>query len=434
MKNKNNISIISLGCSKNLVDSEFLVGGLEQERYNIVEDPDKSDIVIVNTCGFLDTAREEGVDVILKAAELKASNKIEKLLVMGCFSERFGSDLRKELPEVDQFFGTNDQSQIISYLTGKDYSSIDPDFQRSLLTPSHYAYLKITEGCDNGCTFCSIPLMRGLQKSQPIKWNVMEAKRLAANGVKELLVIGQDTTSYGWDLEQRSSLNDLLIELDSIKELDWIRLHYAHPSHIHRNLIKSYKNFDKVIPYIDMPVQHGADRILKKMRRGLNSYGIKKRIDMLRDSNPNIAIRTSIIVGYPGESDSDFKLLSEFIDEVKFDRLGVFIYSEEEGTFAAINEKDNVPRKIKEERFDAIMRQQQMINLNKNKSLIHSKDRIIIDKSSSDECWSIGRSFRDSPEIDNYVKINSFVQEGEFCNVIYTEAHEYDLEAEIINE
>ena len=301
---KNNISIISLGCSKNLVDSEFLIGGLKQEKYNIVSEPEDSDIVIVNTCGFLDTAREEGIDTILKAAQLKTDNKIDQLVVMGCFSERFSTELRNELPEVDKFFGANDQDKIISFLTGKAHTVIDPDFQRSLLTPNHYAYLKITEGCDNGCTFCSIPLMRGLQKSQPLKWNLMEANRLAKQGVKELLIIGQDTTSYGWDLNPRTSLNELLIELDKIKGLEWIRLHYAHPAHLHRDVISSYQNFSKIIPYIDMPVQHGSDRILKRMRRGLNSTGIKKRIDMLRCINPDISIRTSIIVGWYFKDDS----------------------------------------------------------------------------------------------------------------------------------
>ena len=390
--------------------------------------------MIVNTCGFLDTAREEGIDTILKAAQLKTDNKIDQLVVMGCFSERFSTELRNELPEVDKFFGTNDQDKIISFLTGKAHAVIDPDFQRSLLTPNHYAYLKITEGCDNGCTFCSIPLMRGLQKSQPLKWNLMEANRLAKQGVKELLIIGQDTTSYGWDLNPRTSLNELLIELDKIKGLEWIRLHYAHPAHLHRDVISSYQNFSKVIPYIDMPVQHGSDRILKRMRRGLNSTGIKKRIDMLRSINPDISIRTSIIVGYPSETDEDFRLLCNFIDEVQFDRLGVFIYSEEEGTFAAMNEKDDVPRRIKEERFDMIMSNQQSINYNKNKELVNTVDRVVIDKSSKLENWSIGRSYRDSPEIDNYVKVNAYIPEGNFCKVKYINAFEYDLEAELIHE
>ncbi len=433
MSNKKKISLISLGCSKNLVDSEFLVGGLKQEAYTFVDNPQESDVVIVNTCGFLDKAREEGIDTILEAGKLKSAGDIESLVVMGCFSERFGTELRSELPEVDEFFGTTNHQDIISYITGKDYSKSDPDFQRSLLTPNHYAYLKIAEGCDNGCTFCSIPLMRGLQQSQPVQWNLMEAKRLAKQGVKELLVIAQDSTSYGWDLNPKSSLHELMFELDKIDDLEWIRLHYAHPAHLHRELIEAYSKFKKVVPYIDMPVQHGSDRMLKLMRRGLKSEGIKKRISALRDAQPEIAIRTSIIVGFPGETDDDFQQLMDFIEEVQFDRLGVFTYSEEDGTYAAAEMDDNIPRKVKEERLDAVMLAQQQINLQKNESLIGLTDKVIVDKM-TDDGWAISRSFRDAPEIDNYVRINSKCKEGEFYNVKYTKAFEYDLYAEVIDE
>jgi len=430
---KKKISLISLGCSKNLVDSEFLVGGLKQESCTFVDEPKNSDIVIVNTCGFLDKAREEGVDTILEAGELKSAGDIESLVVMGCFSERFGTELRQELPEVDEFFGTTDHKEIISYITGKDFSKNDPDFQRSLLTPNHYAYLKIAEGCDNGCAFCSIPLMRGLQKSQPVEWNLMEARRLAKQGVKELLVIAQDSTSYGWDLDPKSSLHEMMYALDDIDGLEWIRLHYAHPAHLHRDMIQAYSEFNRVIPYIDMPVQHGSDRMLKRMRRGLKSEGIKSRIKALRDVNSEIAIRTSIIVGFPGETDEDFQQLMDMIEEVKFDRLGVFTYSEEEGTTAAADMEDDIPRHIKEERLDAIMMAQQSINLKKNQGLVGQMDKVIIDKS-TDDGWTIARSYRDAPEIDNYVRIHGKYKEGEFLNVKYTEAFEYDLTAEVINE
>ena len=433
MSEKKKISLISLGCSKNLVDSEFLVGGLKQESYTFVDEPKDSDIVIVNTCGFLDKAREEGVDTILEAGELKAAGDIESLVVMGCFSERFGTELRQELPEVDEFFGTTDHKEIISYITGKDFSKNDPDFQRSLLTPNHYAYLKIAEGCDNGCTFCSIPLMRGLQKSQPVEWNLMEARRLAKQGVKELLVIAQDSTSYGWDLDPKSTLHEMMYALDDIDGFEWIRLHYAHPAHLHRDMIQAYSEFKHVIPYIDMPVQHGSDRMLKRMRRGLKSEGIKKRIQALRDVNSEIAIRTSIIVGFPGETDDDFQQLMDMVEEVQFDRLGVFTYSEEEGTVAAADMKDDIPRHIKEERLDAIMTAQQAINLKKNQALVGQTDKVIVDKS-TDDGWTIARSYRDAPEIDNYVRINGKHREGEFLNVKYVEAFEYDLTAEVINE
>ena len=424
---KKRVSLISLGCSKNLVDSEFLIGGLKNEQFTITDFPEESDIVIVNTCGFLDKSREEGIDTILELGELKENNIIEKIVVMGCFSERFPTELKQELPEVDEFFGTNDHKEIITFLTGKDYSREDPDYFRTLLTPNHYAYLKIAEGCDNGCAFCSIPLMRGLQKSQPVEWNMQEANRLAGQGIKELLVIAQDSTSYGWDLKPKSSLHDLMLKLDQVEGLKWIRLHYAHPAHLSRHMISAFKNFKRVIPYIDMPVQHGSDRMLKLMRRGLRSEGIKKRIESLRDICPDIAIRTSIIVGFPGEEEEDFNELIEFVKEVRFDRLGVFTYSDEEGTHAAENLEDNVPDNIKQERYDKIMMIQQEISLEKNKKLIGNQDLVVIDKSSKDEGWSIARSYRDAPEIDNYVRLNEYVPEGEFVNVEYIDAFEYDL-------
>ncbi len=424
---KKRVSLISLGCSKNLVDSEFLIGGLKNEQFTITDFPEESDIVIVNTCGFLDKSREEGIDTILELGELKENNIIEKIVVMGCFSERFPTELKKELPEVDEFFGTNDHKEIITFLTGKDYSREDPDYFRTLLTPNHYAYLKIAEGCDNGCAFCSIPLMRGLQRSQPVEWNMQEANRLAGQGIKELLVIAQDSTSYGWDLKPKSSLHDLMLKLDQVEGLKWIRLHYAHPAHLSRHMISAFKNFKRVIPYIDMPVQHGSDRMLKLMRRGLRSDGIKKRIESLRDICPDIAIRTSIIVGFPGEEEEDFNELIEFVKEVRFDRLGVFTYSDEEGTHAAENLEDNVPDNIKQERYDKIMMIQQEISLEKNKKLIGNQDLVVIDKSSKDEGWSIARSYRDAPEIDNYVRLNEYVPEGEFVNVEYIDAFEYDL-------
>ena len=431
-QSKKKVSLISLGCSKNLVDSEFLIGGLKNEKFSIINSPEESDIVIVNTCGFLDKAREESVETILEIGELKKNNTIEKLVVMGCFSERFPEELKKELPEVDQFFGTNDHKEIISFLTGKDFSREDPDYYRALLTPNHYAYLKIAEGCDNGCAFCSIPLMRGLQKSQPVEWNIKEANRLADQGVEELLVIAQDSTSYGWDLTPKSSLHELMLKLDQIDGLKLIRLHYAHPAHLHKNMIDAFKDFKKVIPYIDMPVQHGSDRMLKLMRRGLKSEGIKGRVQSLRKICPNISIRTSIIVGFPGEEEEDFKQLVEFVKEVKFDRLGVFTYSDEEGTYAADNLEDNVPEKVKQQRYDEIMLIQQKISLEKNKVLVGTQDIVVVDKSSKEEKWSIARSYRDAPEIDNYVRIDEYISEGEFINVEYVDAFEYDLLAKRI--
>jgi len=422
---KNKVAMISLGCAKNLVDSEMLVGGLKQEKYEMVKSSDDADILIVNTCGFLESAREESVDVILEAGELRKSGQVKKLIVMGCFSERYSPELREEIPEVDEFFGTQDHAEVLSYLTEKPHTKADPDYFRSLLTPNHYAYLKIAEGCDNGCSFCSIPLMRGLQKSQPVEWNLQEARRLAANGVKELLVIAQDSTSYGWDLTPRSSLHELMDELDKVEGLEWIRLHYAHPAHLHREMIERFEKLAKLVQYIDMPVQHGSDKVLKDMRRGLNSDGIRKRIESLRNTCPEIAIRTSIIVGFPGERDEDFKELYNFVEEIEFDRLGVFTYSEEEGTHGA-SLKDDVPMEIKTERMDAIMMLQQDINLKKNQKLIGKTEKVLIDRLSEDGT-SIGRSYRDAPEVDNFIRIDGELPIGEFIDVKITDASEYEL-------
>ena len=429
---KKRVSLISLGCSKNLVDSEFLIGGLKNENFLITDYPEESDIVIVNTCGFLDKSREEGVDTILELGELKDANVIEKIVVMGCFSERFPKELKKELPEVDEFFGTNDHAEVLSYLTGKDFKRDDPDYFRSILTPKHYAYLKIAEGCDNGCSFCSIPIMRGLQKSQPLAWNIQEANRLVKSGVKELLVIAQDTTSYGWDLVPKSSLHELMVELNDINDLEWFRLHYAHPAHLHREMIKKFGELDKLVPYIDMPVQHGSINMLKSMRRGLGPDGIRSRIDDLRNIDPIIALRTSNIVGFPGESDKDFESFYNFVEEIEFDRLGVFTYSEEEGTHGATL-KDDIPLELKTERMDSIMLLQQEINLKKNKSRIGNIEKVLVDMHAEDGS-SIGRSYRDAPEVDNYIRIDEKLPIGEFIDIKITNAFNYDVSGELTNE
>ncbi len=427
---ENKISLVTLGCAKNLVDTEMLVGGLKNNSYEIVEKPLESDVVIVNTCGFLDKAREESVDTILDLGRLKKEGKIKKLIAMGCFTERYGDAVEEEIPEVDKVFGSEEHASVLTYLTGKDFQRNDPDFQRSTLTPKHYAYLKISEGCDNVCSFCSIPLMRGLQQSQPIAWNVMEAKRLAQSGVKELLVIGQDTTTYGWDFDKKKGIHDLFDELDDIDGLDWIRFHYAHPAHLNNRMIKRYSSLNRLIPYIDMPVQHGSAKMLKDMRRGLGPDGIKKRIDNLRNANPDIAIRTSIIVGFPGEGDKEFKELLDFIEEVQFDRLGVFTYSEEEGTHGAEVFEDVIPAEVKDQRKEQVMMLQQDINYKKNKDLVGTTQKVIVDIA-NEQGNSLGRTYRDSPEIDNYVKIKGKVQPGEFYNVKITDAMEYDLIGEV---
>jgi ribosomal protein S12 methylthiotransferase len=420
-----NVSVVTLGCAKNLVDSEYLVTGLKHIGYSMTNDVDKSSIVIINTCGFLDIAREESIDKILEIEEKKQKGLINKVIVMGCLAERYGDELQKEIPGVDKFFGSEEHEAVIRYISGKNFNLDDPDIIRASLTPSHYSYLKIAEGCDNACSFCSIPLMRGLQKSQPLRWNVEEAKRLASRGVKELLVIAQDSTSYGWDATPKTSLHELFSELDKIDKIEWLRLHYAHPSNLHREMIKSFGRLEKLIPYIDMPIQHGADKMLKIMKRGLKSDGIKRKIEALRKTNENIAIRTSIIVGHPGETDKEFQELLDFISDIEFDRLGVFQYSHEENTFAADTMKDEVPKDIKQERFDQMMAFQQTINFKKNKVLVGTNQKVLIDISK--DGFSLGRTFRDSPTIDNYVKINQKLDVGKFYDVDITSAQEYDL-------
>ncbi|HJN99061.1 MAG TPA: 30S ribosomal protein S12 methylthiotransferase RimO, partial [Candidatus Marinimicrobia bacterium] len=326
-KNKT-LNLISLGCAKNLVDSEILLGGLNKTDITLTHNPEEADTIVVNTCGFLDIAREESVDTILQAAELKKTGNLKELVVMGCLSERYPDELKKEIPEVDRIFGSNDHRQIVSFLTGKEFAKDDPLFFRSLMTPNHYAYLKIAEGCDNGCSFCSIPLMRGLQKSRTIPAIMDETERLVSNGTRELLVIAQDTTSYGWDLETKVYLSDLLRELNTINNLEWIRVHYAHPAHLSQRIIDAMADCDKVCNYLDMPIQHAVDTILKSMKRGLGQDGIRNRIHRLRSAIPEIAIRTTLIVGYPGETEHDFNSLRDFVEEMKFDRLGIFTYSE----------------------------------------------------------------------------------------------------------
>ena len=418
------VNIISLGCAKNLVDSEILLGGLNKSEINITENPEDADTIIVNTCGFLDIAREESVDTILQAAQLKETGKPSELVVMGCLSERFPDELKNEVPEIDRIFGSNDHRQIVSFLTGKDYAKDDPLFFRSLMTPNHYAYIKIAEGCDNGCSFCSIPIMRGLQKSRTISSIMEEAIRLSNNGTKELLVIAQDSTSYGWDLDKKVYLSDLLIELNTIEKIDWIRVHYAHPAHLSQRIIDSIANSDKVCNYLDMPVQHASDKILKSMKRGLNQKGIRDRIDRLRDSNPGIALRTTLIVGYPGETEEDYKELYQFVEEMKFDRLGVFTYSEEEGTTAA-DLDDNIPVEVKNERKNQIIELQHDISLERNESFIGKTLRVLVDQSENN--IGVGRTEYDSPEIDNIVNIEGRVEKGKFVNIQIESANEYEL-------
>ena len=418
--------MISLGCAKALVDSEILLGGLKQNQVEIIKTPAEADTVVVNTCGFLDIAREESIETILQAAELKKSGYIEQLVVMGCLSERYPDELAKEIPEIDRIFGSNNHRDIVSFITGKEYAQDDPLFFRSLMTPNHYAYLKITEGCDNGCSFCSIPIMRGLQKSRPIPAIVDEAQRLVEQGVKELLIIAQDSTSYGWDLEKKVYLSDLIYALDETlpDSVKWLRIHYAHPAHLSQRIIDAMAATDRVCNYLDMPIQHASDKMLKSMRRGLNQEGIRKRIAKLRSANPGIVLRTTLIVGYPGETEDEFNDLYDFVKEIRFDRLGVFTYSEEEGTLAASLE-DNVTPELKDERKGIILDLQAGISAEKNQEFIGQTLKVLVDEIG--ETVSVGRTEFDSPEVDQVVHIKGVVEKGEFCQIQIENANEFEL-------
>ena len=423
MSSNQKVNFVSLGCAKALVDSEKLLGALKNTNFSVVDDPEKADSMVINTCGFIDIARQESIDTILHAAKLKKEGKIGKLIVMGCLSERYPQELSSEIPEVDYFFGSNDHTKIMQFLTGKEYAQDDPIFLRSILTPEHYAYIKIAEGCDNGCSFCSIPIMRGLQKSRSIDSILWEAEKLLEQGIKELLVIAQDTTSYGWDLKPKQYLGDLISELDNLN-FEWIRIHYAHPAHLSKKIIQSMADSKNVCSYLDMPIQHASDPILKSMRRGLNSNGIKKRIQLLREAIPDIRIRTTLIAGYPGETNEDFNKMFSFVEEVQFDRLGVFTYSEEDGTLAK-NLKDDIPINVKNDRKAQIMDLQADISNEKNQSMIGKTLKVLVDDVG--EKHSVGRTEYDSPEIDNIVNINQALKIGQFYNIKIESANEFEL-------
>ena len=418
--------MISLGCAKALVDSEILLGGLKQNQVEIMESPEEAETVVVNTCGFLDIAREESIETILQAAELKKSGNIKQLVVMGCLSERYPDELAKEIPEIDRIFGSNNHRDIVQFITGKEFSKDDPLFYRSLMTPNHYAYVKIAEGCDNGCSFCSIPLMRGLQKSRPIPAIVDEAQRLAAQGVKELLIIAQDSTSYGWDLKKKMYLSDLIYALDDglPESVQWLRIHYAHPAHLSQRIIDAMAATDRVCNYLDMPIQHASDKILTSMRRGLKKDKIRERIQRLRAANPGIALRTTLIVGYPGETEAEFNELVDFVQEIRFDRLGVFTYSEEEDTLAA-DLDDNVAADVKDERKAIILDLQAEISAEKNQEMIGQICTVLVDEVG--ETVSVGRTEFDSPDVDQIVHIEGLAEKGEFCSVLIESANEFEL-------
>jgi ribosomal protein S12 methylthiotransferase len=418
-----------MGCPKNLVDSEKILGQLNPQKFDLFHDSEKpADIVIINTCGFINDAKEESIETILHNVEAKKQGFVKKVIVTGCLSQRYHEELIKEIPEVDAWFGSDDASKLFEFIK-QDYNQ-DLD-NRFVTTPSHYAYLKISEGCDRFCAFCAIPLIRGVYHSFPIEKLVKEAKLLADKGVKELLLVAQDLNYYGYDLENKHLLAPLLEELSKIDGIEWIRLHYAYPQNFPEDVINIMANNPKVCKYIDIPLQHISDRILKEMRRGHGKKEILELLNNFRNKIPDISIRTTMMVGFPGETEVEYNELLEFIKEAKFERLGVFTYSPEEGT-TAYSLKDNISEKVKRERADKLMDIQQSISFDNNTSKIGKVFKVLIDREEAEHF--VGRTEFDSPEIDNEVLINkaTSIKVGEFVNVKITDAAEFELFGEII--
>ena len=422
------INIITLGCSKNTVDSEHLAAQLKEYGYQIAFDSDRTDadVVVINTCGFIGDAKQESIETILHAAQLKEAGKIEELFVIGCLSQRYREELREELPEVDDFFGVNDWADIVERL-GAKYRR-ENETLREISTPSHYAYLKISEGCNWMCGYCAIPLIRGRHHSVPMEDLITEAESLVAKGVREIMVIAQDTTYYGVDLYGERKLAELLERLCRIDKLEWIRLHYAYPTDFPDEVIEVMAREKKICRYLDIPFQHISDNQLTAMKRRHTKAEALTLIEKLRRAIPDIALRTTLLVGYPGETEEDFAELMEFVKATKFDRLGVFAYSEEEGTYSATRLKDDVPEEVKQQRVDRIMRLQERVSLENNARRIGETMRVIIDRKEGE--LYIGRSEYDSPEVDQEIIVDSCgkrLYRGRFYDVKITDCEDYDL-------
>ena len=422
--NKNKINVVTLGCSKNLYDSEVLISQLKANNKNVVHEGD-GNIVVINTCGFIDNAKQQSIDTILEYSDKKNQGQIDKLYVTGCLSERYKDDLEKEIPDVDKYFGTTDLPHLLKHLRA-DYKS-ELIGERFLSTPKNYAYLKISEGCDRKCSFCAIPLMRGKHKSRSMEDIVHEAKKMASQGVKELILIAQELTYYGLDLYKERSISKLLQKLCDLEGIEWVRLHYAYPSGFPNELIDTIKNEEKICNYLDIPLQHISDEILKSMRRGSTKLKTNNLITNLRKQIPEISIRTTLIVGYPGETKTHFKELCDWVKEMKFERLGCFKYSHEENTHA-YNLVDDVTEIEKQRRLEKIMSIQKEISKELNQKKIGNKIRCLIDRFESG--YYIARSEYDSPDVDNNILIKSdniHLRIGEFYNVIIDDASDYDL-------
>jgi len=424
---KNKINVITLGCSKNVYDSEVLMGQLVANKIEVEHESEKDDanIVVINTCGFIDNAKEESINTILVQAERKEAGLIDKLYVSGCLSERYKPDLERDIPNVDQYFGTTDLPKLLKVL-GADYKH-ELLGERLTTTPKHYAYLKIAEGCDRPCSFCAIPLMRGKHKSTPIEQLVNEAKNLAKNGVKELILIAQDLTYYGLDIYKKRRLADLLTELSKVEGVEWIRLHYAFPTGFPKDVLDVIRDNDKVCNYIDIPLQHINDDILKSMKRGTSHDKTVALLKGFRTIVPNMAIRTTLIVGYPGETEEKFQELKQWVQDTKFDRLGVFTYSHEENT-SAFDSEDDVPEEVKKERAEEIMDLQTHISWELNQKKVGNTYKVLFDRKEGD--YFIGRTEFDSPDVDNEVLVQSkdtYIRIGDFVNVKIKKTDHFDL-------
>lgn len=426
---KNKINVVTLGCSKNVYDSEVLMGQLRANNKEVVHEQE-GNVVVINTCGFIANAKEESVNTILEFVQKKKEGLVDKVFVTGCLSERYKPDLQKEIPDVDQYFGTTELPGLLKAL-GADYKH-ELIGERLTTTPKNYAYLKIAEGCDRPCSFCAIPIMRGKHKSTPMEDLVIEAEKLAATGVKELILIAQDLTYYGLDLYKKRNLAELLEKLVAVSGIEWIRLHYAFPTGFPMDVLDLMNKEPKICNYIDIPLQHIADPILKSMRRGTTKAKTTKLLKDFRAAVPNMAIRTTLIVGYPGETQEDFETLRDWVQEMRFERLGCFTYSHEENTHA-YNLEDDVPQEVKMERANAIMEIQSHISWELNQQKIGQEFSVIIDRKEGG--YYVGRTEFDSPDVDNEVLINAeqgYLRTGEFFTVKITGAEDFDLYAEVV--
>lgn len=421
---KNKINVVTLGCSKNVYDSEVLMGQLRASNKEVVHE-EEGNVVVINTCGFIANAKEESVNTILEYVQKKEVGEVDKVFVTGCLSERYKPDLQQEIPNVDEYFGTSDLPNLLKAL-GADYKH-ELLGERLTTTPKNYAYLKIAEGCDRPCSFCAIPLMRGKHKSKPIEELVSESEKLAAKGVKELILIAQDLTYYGLDLYKKRNLAELLQKLVKVEGIEWIRLHYAFPTGFPMDVLEVMRNEPKVCNYIDIPLQHIADPILKSMRRGTTQAKTTKLLKDFRAAVPEMTIRTTLIVGYPGETEEDFQTLKDWVKEMRFERLGCFTYSHEENTHAYSLE-DDVPEDVKQQRANEIMEIQSQISWELNQEKIGKTFRCIIDRKEGN--YFVGRTEHDSPDVDNEVLIDAskhYVKIGDFTEIEITEASDFDL-------